>query len=114
MRRGMNVRALQVQEALGRDPLAGDLFDFRDARGDLIKILWRDGLGLSLNAKELDRGRFGWPTASSADAGGHPMRHQHATIAISAVQPACILDGSTSLTRFTHSGRTAQHSVCIR
>jgi transposase len=38
MRRGMNGLALQVQEALGRDPHAGDLYVFRGARGDLIKI----------------------------------------------------------------------------
>jgi len=39
MRRGMNGLALQVQEALGRDPHAGDLYVFRGARGDLIKVL---------------------------------------------------------------------------
>ena len=44
MRRGMNGLALQVQEALRRDPHAGDLFVFRGARGDLIKIIWHDGL----------------------------------------------------------------------
>jgi transposase len=33
MRRGMNGLALQVQEALRRDPHAGDLFVFRGARG---------------------------------------------------------------------------------
>ena len=38
MRRGMNGLALQVQETLGRDPFAGDLFVFRGVRGDLIKI----------------------------------------------------------------------------
>ena len=27
----------------------------------LIKILWHDGIGLSLYAKRLDRGRFIWP-----------------------------------------------------
>src|ERR1700710_1518805 len=48
MRRGMNGLALQVQEALRRDPHAGDLFVFRGARGDLIKIIWHDGLGMSL------------------------------------------------------------------
>ncbi len=32
MRRGMNGLALQVQEALGRDPHAGDLYVFRGAR----------------------------------------------------------------------------------
>ena len=45
MRRGMNTLALQVQEALGRDPHAGDLFVFRGRRGDLLKILWHDGGG---------------------------------------------------------------------
>ena len=29
--------------------------------GDLIKALWHDGLGLSLYAKRLERGRFIWP-----------------------------------------------------
>jgi transposase len=33
--------------------------------GKLIKILWHDGLGMSLYAKRLERGRFLWP--SSAD-----------------------------------------------
>jgi transposase len=55
MRRGMNGLALQVQEGLKRDPHAGDLFVFRGRRGDLIKILWHDGLGMSLYAKRLER-----------------------------------------------------------
>ena len=33
MRKGMNGLALQVQEALGRDPHVGDLYVFRGARG---------------------------------------------------------------------------------
>ncbi len=45
MRRGMNGLALQVQQALHRDPHAGDLYVFRGRRGDLIKIVWHDGLG---------------------------------------------------------------------
>ena len=40
MRRGMNTLALQVQQDLGRDPHAGDLYVFRGRRGDLIKILF--------------------------------------------------------------------------
>ncbi|EKM98204.1 MULTISPECIES: IS66 family insertion sequence element accessory protein TnpB [unclassified Acidocella] len=62
MRRGMNGLALQVQQALGRDPYAGDLYVFRGKRGDLVKILWHDGLGMSLYAKRLEKGRFVWPT----------------------------------------------------
>jgi transposase len=58
MRRGMNGLALQVQQALQRDPHAGDLYVFRGKRGDLVKILWHDGVGMSLYAKRLERGRF--------------------------------------------------------
>jgi transposase len=56
MRRGMNGLALQVKEGLKRDPHGGDLYLFRGKRGDLIKCLWHDGIGLSLYAKRLDRG----------------------------------------------------------
>jgi transposase len=62
MRKGMNGLSLLVQEGLGRDPHAGDLFVFRGRRGDLIKVLWHDGIGLSLYAKRLERGRFIWPS----------------------------------------------------
>src|SRR5260370_1365264 len=81
MRRGMNGLALAVQEALGRDPHAGDLYVFRGARGDLIKIIWHDGIGMSLYSKRLEQGRFLWP--SPADG----------TVAISAAQLAYMLDG---------------------
>jgi transposase len=47
--------------SLGRDPFAGDVFVFRGRGGSLIKALWHDGIGLSLYAKRLDRGRFVWP-----------------------------------------------------
>jgi transposase len=81
MRKGMNTLALQVQEALHRDPHGGDLYVFRGGRGDLIKILWHDGLGMSLYAKRLENGRFIWP--SPADG----------AVAISAAQLAYMLDG---------------------
>lgn len=81
MRRGMNGLALQVQEALQRDPHTGDLYVFRGRRGDLVKILWHDGLGMSLYAKRLERGRFLWP--SPADG----------CVAISASQLGYMLGG---------------------
>jgi transposase len=62
MRKGMNSLALHVQETLGRDPHAGDLFVFRGARGDKLKIIWHDGLGMSLYMKRLERGAFIWPS----------------------------------------------------
>ena len=81
MRRGMNGLALQVQQGLKRDPHAGDLFVFRGRRGDLIKLLWHDGLGMSLYAKRLERGRFIWP--SPADG----------VVAITSAQLAYMLEG---------------------
>ncbi|MCK1478325.1 IS66 family insertion sequence element accessory protein TnpB [Bradyrhizobium sp. 197] len=62
MRRGMNSLALLVQEAFTRDPHGGDLYVFRGRSGKLIKILWHDGLGMSLYAKRLERGPFLWPS----------------------------------------------------
>ncbi len=81
MRRGMTGLALQVQEALGRGPHTGDLYVFRGARGDLIKILWHDGVGMSLYAKRLEKSRFIWPSAADGVVG------------ISASQLAYMLDG---------------------
>ena len=48
--------------------------------GDLAKILWHDGLGLSLYAKRLDRGKFIWPSAKEG------------VVSISAAQMAYMLD----------------------
>ena len=59
----MNGLALQVQQALGRDPHGGDLYIFRGRRAELVKVLWHDELGMSLYAKRLERGRFVWPQA---------------------------------------------------
>jgi transposase len=65
MRRGMNSLALQVQEAMQRDPHAGDLYVFRGRRGNLLKILWHDGIGMSLYAKRLEHGKFIWPSPAN-------------------------------------------------
>jgi transposase len=81
MRKGMQGLALQVQEGLQRDPHGGDLYLFRGRRGDLLKILWHDGLGLSLYAKRLDRGRFIWPSAADG------------AVSISAAQMSYMLEG---------------------
>ena len=81
MRRGMNSLAIQVQQGLGRDPHAGDLYVFRGKRGHLIKILWHDGQGQCLFAKRLERGRFLWPQASTG------------AVTISAAQLGYLLSG---------------------
>lgn len=81
MRRGMNSLALQGQQALGRDPYAGDLYVFRGKRGDLVKVVWHDGVGMSLYMKRLERGHFIWPTPADG------------WVAIWGAQLAYMLDG---------------------
>jgi transposase len=58
MRRGFVGLSGMVQTALEQSPFSGHVFVFRGKRGDLIKLLWRDGDGLCLFAKRLERGRF--------------------------------------------------------
>lgn len=55
--------ALLIQEGFGRKPHGGDLYVFRGRRGDLLKIIWHDGVGASLYTKRLERGKFIWPAA---------------------------------------------------
>ena len=66
MRCGMNSLALKVQQGLGRDPHGGEIFCFRGRKGDLIKVLWHDGVGMSLYTKRLEAGTFYWPRAAEA------------------------------------------------
>ena len=70
-----------IRTALGRDPLGGDLFVFRNRHADRVKVLFWDGNGLVLYAKRLERGRFVWPSTSNG------------SVAISAAQLAYMLDG---------------------
>ncbi|WP_407049833.1 IS66 family insertion sequence element accessory protein TnpB [Methyloraptor flagellatus] len=82
MRCGMNSLALRVQQGLGRDPHGGEVFCFRGRRGDLVKILWHDGVGMSLYLKRLEAGKFVWPSGAGGGA-----------VAISAAQLGYLLDG---------------------
>lgn len=80
MRKGMQGLALMVQQ-LHRDPHGGDLVVFRGRIGSLVKIIWHDGLGMSLYAKRLEKGRFVWPSAKDG------------VVSLTASQLACLLEG---------------------
>ena len=82
MRKGINTRALLVQEGLGRDPHAGEIFCFRGRKADMVKLLWFDGVGMSLYMKRLEAGKFIWPSSGSGEA-----------VQISAAQLGYLLDG---------------------
>jgi transposase len=60
-RKGFDTLCGIVHEALGRDPLCGDLFVFRNRSTARVKILFWDGNGLVLYAKRLEKGTFRWP-----------------------------------------------------
>ena len=81
MRRGMRTLALQVQQTLNQNVHSGDLFVFRGRSGSLCKILWHDGIAMSLYARRLEKGHFIWPSASEG------------VVAISASAMACLLEG---------------------
>ena len=94
MRRGFNGLALQVQEALKRDPHDGQIFVFRGRRGDLVKVLWHDGQGLCLFAKRLERGRFLWPSVADG------------AVTITPAQLGYLLEGRRRLTPCSMEGST--------
>jgi transposase len=85
---------------LKRDPHAGDLYVFRGKRGHLVKILWHDGIGMSLYAKRLERGRFVWPRRPSLPS----RKRGESSRSARRNWPTCSM-GSTGATRFAPGGR---------
>jgi transposase len=79
-RKGAEGLSALVREIMAADPFSGTVYVFRAKRADRIKLVFYDGIGLSLYAKRLDRGKFIWPSASSG------------AISISAAQMAYMLD----------------------
>ena len=63
MRKSFDSLAGLVQQHLGQDPLAGDLFVFRSKRGDRLKLLYWDQDGLAIWYKRLEEGTFVLPAA---------------------------------------------------
>ncbi len=63
MRKSFDGLSVAVVEALGRDPLTGELFVFRNRAGDRLKALCWDGQGFVILYKRLERGRFVVPGA---------------------------------------------------
>lgn len=66
MRKQFDGLASLARDGLGGDPRSGDLFVFRNRRGDMLKMLFHDTQGLCLLAKRLDRGQFTWLDAKGA------------------------------------------------
>ena len=61
MRYGFDGLAAQVAQVLAADPFSGQVFLFRNKKGDYLKILHWDGTGLCVFSKRLESGKFVWP-----------------------------------------------------
>ncbi|AMV23928.1 IS66 Orf2 like protein [Gemmata sp. SH-PL17] len=83
MRKSFDGLSAVVREHLKQDPLAGDLFVFRNKRGDRLKLLYWDEDGLAVWAKRLEEGTFQFP---AADTDG-------AAVEVKATELALILGG---------------------
>ena len=70
-----------VTSHLSRDPLSGDLYVFRNKRGDRLKVLAWQGDGFALYLRRLERGTFRFPTAATVE------------VSITATELAMILGG---------------------
>jgi transposase len=77
LRRSIDGLSALVRERLPLDPLSGDLFLFRNRRGDRLKILAWDRSGFWVLYKRLEQGTFAWP----ADATG-PVEMGSADLAL--------------------------------
>ena len=58
MRRQIDGLATLVREGMQRSPESGDLYLFRNRRGDMIKLLFFDPQGYCLLVKRMERGVF--------------------------------------------------------
>ena len=85
MRKGFDTLAALVRDALGCDPLSGQLFLFISRRRDRLKILTWDRDGYALWYKRLEQGTF--ETVPASD--GEPR------VRIDSTQLAMILGGVT-------------------
>ena len=66
LRKSFDSLAELVRQQLGGDPLSGQLFVFRNKRGDRVKLLYWDEDGFVIVYKRLEAGTFRFPQAEAA------------------------------------------------
>ncbi|MDR2390100.1 MAG: IS66 family insertion sequence element accessory protein TnpB [Planctomycetota bacterium] len=86
MRLGFDRLASLVSEAMGENPLSGQLFVFPSRRRDRVKILYWDRDGLALWYKRLERGTFPFPAPE-----GSPV------LTITSMELSALLEGVNPL-----------------
>lgn len=66
LRKSFDSLAELVRQQLKTDPLSGQLFVFRNKRGDRVKLLYWDEDGFVIVYKRLELGTFRFPHADAA------------------------------------------------
>ena len=66
LRKSFDSLAELVRQQLQGDPLSGQLFVFRNQRGDRVKLLYWDEDGFVIVYKRLEVGTFRFPAAKTA------------------------------------------------
>jgi transposase len=89
MRKSFDSLAGLVEQQLGQDPLAGDLFVFRSKRGDRLKLLYWDSDGLAIWYKRLEEGTFRFP-APTGKGEGVEIRAADLTMLLDGVDPSSV------------------------
>lgn len=97
-RKGIDGLAGVVRTVLGRDPASGDLFVFKNRRGDKLKILAWMGDGFALDLRRLEKGTFAFPSATSQE------------LTLTTTQLAMIL-GGIELTQ-SHTHESGSNTSC--
>jgi transposase len=65
MRKSINGLSLLVEQTLGLDPFAPQLFVFCNRKRDKVKILYWERSGFVLWYKRLEKHRFPWPRGAN-------------------------------------------------
>ena len=83
LRKSFDTLAELVRQQLDNDPLSGQLFVFRNKRGDRVKLLYWDEDGFVIIYKRLEQGTFRWPAVTEGQA----------SVTLRAAELAMLLDG---------------------
>jgi transposase len=67
LRKSINGLSILVEQALGLDPFAPQLFVFCNRKRDKIKILYWERTGFVLWYKRLEKNRFAWPLSGDEE-----------------------------------------------
>ena len=73
-RKGIDGLAAVVVAALKRSPTSGDLFVFKNNKGDRLKIVAWMGDGFALYLRRLERGTFAFPPAAGTEVAVTPTQ----------------------------------------